>query len=223
MDALTQGAIFLAIAGLWSVFVAKVLGPWAWARAVDNPKSKASKVLMRVLSETRAAIVADVKAAFPGLPDTKAMEAKVEALAAGFNAMVPLINNLTGENLSALMKQAYKEMRQGEILRGDLPPGDLTPAQQAELEGLRRDPDGKVQLVSAENAIDAAVNMKLLKEGTGKALKKQLNSAFASGQPIEAVLEPYKALLDRFLGGAAPSVRLTGGGGGGRAGTGGHY
>ena len=171
--------------------------PRAWAKAVRTKGHPAQLALDHVLEEAAPKVAAAVK-----VPDP----AKFEALVTQFNGIVPLMNNLTGDNLVAAMKQAYSDMRKGEIARGDLPAGDLTANQQKELEDLRRDPDGKVALVAAENAIDAAVGAKLLKESTGKALKKQLTAAFSAGQPVEAILAPYRALLERFLGGGTPSA-----------------
>ena len=200
----TAIALFLSL-----YFVPFKIVPRAWAKAVRTQGHPAQLALDAVLEGAAPKVAKAIV-----LPDTKALADRVDAVATGFNQAVPLLNNLAGENMVAIIKQAYLDVRKAEIARGDLPPGDLTPKQQQELEDLKRDPDGKMQLVSAENAIDAAVGMKLLSPNTAKALKKQLNAAFASGQPIEKLLEPYMGLLGRFTG--APSVTLAGGGGGTR-------
>lgn len=197
----TAVALFLSL-----YFVPFKIVPRAWAKAVQTKGHPAQVALDAVLEGAAPKVAAAV-----ALPDTKALQERIDKLVEGFNQIVPLVNNLAGDNLVTAIKTAYRDVRQGEILRGDLPAGDLTVAQQKELDDLVRDPDGKAALVAAENAIDAAVAGKWMKPGTGKAVKKQLNAAFSAGQPIESILAPYEALLARIMG--APSVNIVGGGG----------
>lgn len=216
MDALTQGAVFLAIAGLWSVFVAKVLGPWAWARAVDNPKSKASRVLTRVLKETREAIVAGVKLptaedlakAMPK-PDLSGLQLQVD-LASQFEspAFVTALDNA--------IKRAEDRRRMSGVreAKGEMSAAE---AQDAAIVGNAvANPEGAQMYQAAKRYLEIAADNGLIKEGRALKWTKQLDKQFAETGDIGDLLKLFNIrpeMLVNVGGGATP----------GRTGTGSHY
>lgn len=203
---------YLMAVAVWSFSMAYAVGPWALRKRTDNPLSKLTLSLVGLFRRTfREELATEefknaVRAAIPPFPEIKPPDLS------GLRLQVDLSEQFQSEAFQEALQKAMQTQIAQRMTRERMnDAGGLTPAQEQELELLKANPEGKAQLVAAENMLNFAVDQKLLSKGTAKAVGKQLQSAFESGRPLEEILAPYQAIFDR-LGVGVPSVRLTGGG-----------
>lgn len=209
VDPLVQGAIFLAIAGLWSVFVAKVLGPWAWARAVDNPKSKASKVLARVLKETRDGISTDARAAIATelkgyKPDFSGLALSVDFESeAAQQGMARAIRLAQAQGRAANARDA-KDEQAGEITDADMQV-IATAGSMAEHPEQAQMAAGLIQMISL------GVDTGMINEKRGAKTIGKIQDALARGKNLQGTYDQITKLYPTLAAGAGGGSKGSGG------------
>ena len=197
---------YLTAVAVWSFSMAFYVGPWAIRKRTDDPNGRLTLSLVGLFRRTfREEVKSDefkgaLKEAMPAfqLPDTAALGAKLEAITAWANSVTPLVNNLSEENLLPIIEKAGMRRKMADVRagKGDAQEEDLVRAQHA-----MENPDGAALLANAKRAIDGLVNNKIIKAGTGKNWKDQIDDQFTSTGDITDLIKSFGFSLER-LGGA---------------------